>query len=189
MKRLFLFANRAVVLIVIVLTLIACDDNPVAIEKEVDPIIKRDTIYLPKPDTTYLTRIDTTYIQAIDTFDARRIDTIITKKNDAVFIIYGFDNLGNPGNYASDLKIEMLQEYANCDTIENIYLVPSSQEDWYGYGTRYIPQLRAFLQPRIELSPKMHGRGDFPFLRSAPSEIPEDSLWFVQNGWTINKQK
>ena len=166
------------------LTAVSCHDKPMVIEKEVDPIIKRDTTYIPKPDTTYLTQIDTTYIPVIDTLDARRIDTIITKKNDVVFAVRGCDH---PDELQANVSIETLQEYANCDTVNNIYLVPSPLVAWNWYNSNRIQEMRQLLQERLNVSPKIHGRGDFNFRLRAASEIPTDSLWFVQNGWTINK--
>ena len=37
------------------------------------------------------------------------------------------------------------------------------------------------------MSPKMRGRGDFDFKLGEASKVPDDSLWFIKQGWTINK--
>lgn len=55
------------------------------------------------------------------------------------------------------------------------------------YANQIAQTRTRFFQPRIELSTKIHGRGDFNFKVGEASKVPSDSLWFVQHGWTINK--
>ena len=83
-------------------------------------------------------------------------------------------------------SFDLLQEYINDKTVKSIYLVP--ERHWNGAGKNAMIAIRKnFLQPRIELSPKIRGRGDFDFILGEASKAPEDSLWYVQHGWTINK--
>lgn len=85
------------------------------------------------------------------------------------------------------LTFEMLQNYANDETVKTIYLVPI--EHWDGNVAGNITFMRKnFLQPRLNISPKIRGRGDFDFALGEASKVPTDSLWFVQQGWTINKK-
>lgn len=89
-------------------------------------------------------------------------------------------------NAEKALNMDTLKKYANDKTIGTIYLVPTGH--WNVLGTTNIKFMRDnFLQPRIELSKKMRGRGDFDFQLGAASMAPADSLWYVENGWTINK--
>lgn len=90
--------------------------------------------------------------------------------------------------YTSDEKLTfpILQKYVDDPSVRNIYLV--SEGDWSMFYANNISQTRTrFFQPRIELSPKIRGRGDLNFAIGEASKVPSDSLWFVQNGWTINK--
>ena len=85
------------------------------------------------------------------------------------------------------LNKEKLQELANDKSVKTIYLTPI--EHWDGWAVNGINALRkGLLQPTMEISPKMRGRGDFDFKLGAASKVPDDSLWFVQQGWTINKK-
>lgn len=85
------------------------------------------------------------------------------------------------------LTFETLQNYANDKTIKTIYLVPTKH--WNGLAAHNITYFRNnFLQPRLNISPKIRGRGDFDFALGEASKVPNDSLWFVQQGWTINKK-
>lgn len=91
--------------------------------------------------------------------------------------------------YSSDdlLNIEVLQHLIDDPSVRNIYLIPDGR--WDGCNARNIKQMRQrFFQPRIEMSSKIQGRGNFTFEVGEASKVPEDSLWYVQQGWTINKQ-
>ena len=84
------------------------------------------------------------------------------------------------------LAFPILQTYVDDPSVKNIYLV--AEGDWSMFYANQIAQTRTrFFQPRIELSTKIHGRGDFNFEVGEASKVPSDSLWFVQHGWTINK--
>ena len=92
------------------------------------------------------------------------------------------------GTVDKNLDMEVLKELVQDKTVKNIYLTAISPGGWSGFVARNISQARErFLQPRMELSPKLHGRGDFNFKWGEASKVPEDSLWYVQQGWTINK--
>ena len=70
--------------------------------------------------------------------------------------------------------------------IRTIYLVP--KDDWGvvpAYGVTAIRNNT--LSYAIDYSPKVRGRGDFNFKLGAASKVPEDSLWYVKHGWTINE--
>lgn len=84
------------------------------------------------------------------------------------------------------LTFPILWGYIKDPSVRYIYLVVEG--DWNNYTPDNISQTRDnFLQPRMEMSPKMRGRGDFHFTPGAASRVPSDSLWYVQQGWTINK--
>ena len=85
------------------------------------------------------------------------------------------------------LTFETLQNYANDETVKTIYLVPTKH--WNGNMAHNITYFRNnFLEPRLNISPKIRGRGDFDFALGEASKVPTDSLWYVQQGWTINKK-
>ena len=89
----------------------------------------------------------------------------------------------------SQVKKDAIQEILNskgANNIRNIYLIPE-EGTWDNVGS--VQSLRnKVLQPSLELSPKVRGKGDFNFKVGRASKFPEDSLWFVQHGWTINKR-
>ena len=79
-------------------------------------------------------------------------------------------------------------KYANDPTVKTIYLVPEGT--WSNYYTASITALRVNgVEYPINYSPKVRGKGDFDFGLGEASKVPEDSLWFVRNGWTINKYR
>ena len=85
------------------------------------------------------------------------------------------------------LDMTKLQNYANDKTIKTIYLVP--MEHWNAYYASHITTMRnQYFQPRLNISPKIKGRGNFDFVLGEASKVPQDSLWYVKQGWTINKR-
>ena len=145
------------------ITMSACDDKPMVIVKEVDPIIKRDTTYLTNVvDTAYIPKVDTVTVSATIT------------QYDVTFFIR---ELIFP-------QITTIQEYANNDSVANIFLVPYENygSDLWAINIRYLCNK---LQELLNISPKIHGRGNFVFRSDELAGVPADSLWFVQNGWTI----
>ena len=89
-------------------------------------------------------------------------------------------------NVDKKLEMETLQKLVLDCNVSNIYLHTSGT---WGFLAPNISQSRKrFFQPRIELSSKIHGRGNFEVPVGEAAKVPLDSLWFVKNGWTINKQ-
>lgn len=53
----------------------------------------------------------------------------------------------------------------------------------------YLTGLRTqILGPALEYWPKVREKGDFNFELGTASANKTDSLWFTQQGWTINKR-
>ena len=82
---------------------------------------------------------------------------------------------------------ENIQRYLADTNIINIYLEPNPS-NFDGATTEYITALRELIfTPALNTDPKrVHGRGNFVFYPGAA--LPADSLWIVQQGWTINQQ-
>ncbi len=82
---------------------------------------------------------------------------------------------------------QLIKDYVAQPNVRTIYLVPEG--DWGHISAAGIPAIRKkTLEYAINYSPKVRGRGDFTFRPGRASMFPEDSLWYVQNGWTINKR-
>ena len=91
-------------------------------------------------------------------------------------------------NQLKSVQPEAIQEILNSKdaaTIRTIYLVP---EEGTWNNISIVSSIRnKVLEPTLKLSPKVKGKGDFDFNPGWASKVPEDSLWYVKNGWTINK--
>ena len=89
----------------------------------------------------------------------------------------GYDSISydNVMKYARDPRIETIIYFVDS--------MPYNNNNNAGYGTKNISNLRNSLQERLDYTPKATGAGTFIFGRGQP--LPEDSLWFVQNGWKI----
>lgn len=84
------------------------------------------------------------------------------------------------------LPSDLVKYYAGHPDVKNIYLVPTG--DWRLYmGPDFIEFARPGLEMLLNYSPKIHGKGDFNFTPNSIS--PADSLWLVQNGWTVNQNQ
>ena len=89
--------------------------------------------------------------------------------------------------FGSDsVQYENVMKYANDPHISTIIYFMDSVNDnnnYTGYSSENISQLRGILQERLNYTPKATGAGTFRFWTGAASV--EDSLWFVANGWKI----
>lgn len=90
------------------------------------------------------------------------------------------------GGDKKTIEISEIERYAQDPSVRTIYLVPTGDWQFANYGNINFMR-KNFLQPRLDISPKVWGRGDFNFTPGQASLIPGDSLWYVQHGWTINK--
>ena len=85
--------------------------------------------------------------------------------------------------YYDSIKPSVLKYFAKDKACTHIYMHVMDDNKF----TNYPPlAVRNFLQERINISSKISGRGDFRF--KVGSIAKEDSIWFVQNGWTVNKR-
>ena len=88
-------------------------------------------------------------------------------------------------NGADSIHPNIIRYFANDPACMHVYLtlIPNDRND--NLSKKGITILRNNLQKRVEISPKVSGRGDWWFKDG--QALPEDSLWFVQNGWTVNQ--
>ena len=85
-------------------------------------------------------------------------------------------------------NVDVIKKLDHDKTVRYIYLTPIST--WGGRSSNFMQRMRQIsLQPRIEASPKVRGRGDFRTDPGVMAAIPTDSLWYVKNGWTFNKSR
>ena len=89
----------------------------------------------------------------------------------------------------TQISFDTLNKYLAMDNIDTIFMVP--QGGFHApssVGYHYFELTRSnLLEPRTNLSPRIRGKGDFITNPGHPSQAPEDSLWFVSKGWTVNK--
>ena len=87
-----------------------------------------------------------------------------------------------------DVSFDILEKLAADPNVRNIYLIPPQNDRYEVFGPEHITASRKyFWEPRFEISPKLHGRGDIRYKPGVASQVPQDSLWFLSKGWTINK--
>ena len=94
-----------------------------------------------------------------------------------------FDN--NTDDGADSIRPNIIRYFANDPACMHIYLTLTSNARDDALSARSITNMRKNLQKLVEISPKVSGRGDWWFKEG--TALPEDSLWFVQNGWTVNQ--
>ncbi len=93
------------------------------------------------------------------------------------------------GWYYGWRHIELPKAYADSHNIKNVYIV-AEPVGWENHSAENVTELcQEVLKPTVDYSPKIKGKGDFNFKPGVASQVPADSLWLVQHGWTINKQK
>lgn len=110
----------------------------------------------------------------------------ITPKDTVVlYFRTNFQTLVSKDNGVIELS-DLLKYYISRPETNMIYAEPV---DWWGgVAADAIHMIKTnYLELVINASPKIRGRGDFDFKPGRTTE--EDSLWFIQNGWTINKER
>ncbi|MCM1532110.1 MAG: hypothetical protein NC048_07210 [Bacteroides sp.] len=95
-------------------------------------------------------------------------------------LFFNQDNVDSVGD-------KNVRKYVDDTACKHIYMVVESDNDYTGYSTEDINIVKTILQRRVELSDKVSGRGDFHFRPNTASV--NDSLWFVQNGWTVRQKQ
>ena len=86
------------------------------------------------------------------------------------------------------IEIPIVQKFARDTACKHIYLTVKDNNAYTSYIADDINLLRNYLDARIQLAPeKISGRGDFYFSKGNASVA--DSLWFVEQGWTVNQRR
>ena len=87
----------------------------------------------------------------------------------------------------TDAVVAEVKSKVNQPDVDIVYLVPTG--DWGNILSTAISGLRnGALKQCLDIAPgRVCGRGDFNFYPGEASLVPQDSLWYIQNGWTINK--
>ncbi len=84
------------------------------------------------------------------------------------------------------IHMDTIQKYVRDNSVDTIYMVLYRGSTFGGYSQKQITLAKDYLKQRTDISPRVRGRGDFLF-RDDIVVLPEDSLWFVSKGWTVNK--
>lgn len=88
--------------------------------------------------------------------------------------------------YDSDaVSIENVTKYANDPSVRTVYMKVRDNEDYTHLAQRNIHYMQEAMEERLNISPKVRGRGDFHFAPGVAAKA--DSLFFVRNGWTVNQ--
>lgn len=99
-----------------------------------------------------------------------------TRDVELYFNIYNIDDIFLTGK---------IQDNVNLQDVRTVYLVPEGS--FSNFSVQNIYNLvNNGLRPAINISPKVRGKGNFEFEPGCASQIPEDSTFIVNNGWTIN---
>lgn len=100
-----------------------------------------------------------------------------------VELVFGLDDVDN-------ITIENIKTHTNMPDVRYVYMITKNDKEWHTCTAGNIQNTRRYLEPRIAINPqKVRGKGNFCFKPGEASKIPQDSLWFIQNGWTINQKQ
>ncbi|MCM1532112.1 MAG: hypothetical protein NC048_07220 [Bacteroides sp.] len=91
-----------------------------------------------------------------------------------------------PGE-ADSIATPIVQQYADDTACKKIYLTTKSDCN-FARGADFINKYRTIiLEPALNVSQKVTGRGAIYIGNDAI--YPADSAWYVQNGWTLIRQR
>ncbi|MBD5397062.1 hypothetical protein HDR62_02825 [bacterium] len=86
---------------------------------------------------------------------------------------------------ADSIDMPIVQKFARDTACKHIYLTVKDDNNFTTLDAETIRLIRDDLQSKIAISNKISGRGDFFFEKGVATVA--DSIWFVQNGWTIRQ--
>lgn len=91
-------------------------------------------------------------------------------------------------NYEEEITPENIQKNLDDPTVDTVYLALVNGGDFrHAYENNIKFMRENFLGPRIEMGKgRVRGKGNFVFYPGVA--LPADSLWLVQQGWTVNQQ-
>lgn len=111
-----------------------------------------------------------------------------TRDVELTFTQDDFTNVRRDDENGNRLPSDLAMYYLNDPSVRYIYFVPKG--DWTNLVAHNITFMREnTLGVVLSYSPRFKGRGDFNFGWGEASKVPEDSLWYVANGWTINRYR
>jgi len=90
----------------------------------------------------------------------------------------------------TQISFDTLNKYLAMDNIDTIFMIPTGTffaPDYYDDPDYFKLACDNLLEKRLDLSPRIRGKGDFITNLGYPSVWWRDSLWMVENGWTVNK--
>lgn len=86
------------------------------------------------------------------------------------------------------ITVSVVQKYADDTACKKIYLTTKPYCDLTD-GADFVNKYRAIiLQPVLNVSPKVTGRGDIYISKRPDAIYKEDSIWYVQNGWNVRQR-
>ena len=90
--------------------------------------------------------------------------------------------------YLEEITPENIQKNLDDPTVDTVYLALVNGGDFTNLYKENIEFMREnSLGPRIEMGKgRVRGKGNFVFYPGVA--LPADSLWLVQQGWTVNQQ-
>lgn len=102
------------------------------------------------------------------------------QKRNVTIELNGADNFGG---VSQALHPDVLTPYSEDNSVDTIFIEPYGDWSWLrGPNQNFVINSMKYIRSNY---PKTWGRGDFNFY---PGDLSAaDSLWFVDNGWTINK--
>lgn len=87
------------------------------------------------------------------------------------------------------IELDTIREYAKNQLVDTIYMIPDDEKGvggaFTGFGPTALHNVRMALEERVNISRKVRGKGDLVFTIGCVN--PADSLWFVEQGWTVNE--
>lgn len=88
----------------------------------------------------------------------------------------------------SHIHVDTIKKHDTNTRVDTIFIMPEDEYCLTGLTTNGVVACRNLLQQCVDASPKVRGKGDLVF-GSKIYVNPADSLWFVQQGWTVNERR
>ena len=93
------------------------------------------------------------------------------------------------GSDADSIAVPVVKKYADDTACKKIYLTTKPRCD-FADGAEFVNKYRTIiLEPALAVSENVTGRGDIYIGKKEDAIYAADSIWYVQNGWKITRER
>ncbi|MCQ2374883.1 MAG: hypothetical protein MJ069_03155 [Salinivirgaceae bacterium] len=85
------------------------------------------------------------------------------------------------------LDLDRIKKLASADDVDSLIILSDGSDKWKVADALVMKMLKDdYMKPIFDAVPNAYGKGSFNFKLGEASKVPNDSIWYVNHGFTIN---